>query len=365
MKVAIIHDWLVVNAGGEKVLREILECFPGADIFSLVDFLDEKQRQEVLMGKKTKTSFVQNLPFAKRHFRNYLPLFSYAMRRFDFSGYDLIISSSWAFAKGVRKPKNALHVSYCHTPIRYAWDLYDEYTSTLSQPKKWFVQKTLSYVRKWDLKDDVDYFIANSHFVAQRIKKTYNRNSTVIYPPVDIDKFSLHVKKKEFYLTASRLVGYKKTALIVEAFNELKLPLVVIGDGEELGKIQKIAKQNVQILGYQKDDVLIKYMQEAKCFVYMALEDFGIVPLEALSCGTPVIALGVGGTKETIQDGITGLHVKEQTKKSLIKTIQKFENGIVKFDPKTLREYAKKFSKKRFQAQIKEFFTNTLNKRKN
>lgn len=356
MKVALIHDWLVTNAGAEKVLRQILECFPDADVFSLVDFLDDMQKEEVLMGKEVTTSFVQNLPFAKKYFRNYLPLFPMAIERFDLSGYELIISSSWAFAKGIKKPKNALHVSYCHTPIRYAWDLYDEYTLNLPQPKKYIVQKTLKYIRKWDVKASVDFFIANSNFVARRIKKTYNKNSHVIYPPVDTDKFGLHVEKKEYYLTASRLVGYKKTALIVEAFNELKLPLVVIGGGEELEHIKQIANENIQILGYQKDSVLIKYMQEAKCFVYMALEDFGIVPLEALSCGTPVIALGSGGTYESIIDEVVGLHVKEQTKQSLIKTIKKFETNKISFNPHKLRVYAKKFSKQRFKEQIKEYF---------
>lgn len=355
MKIAIIHDWLVTNAGAEKVLRQILECYPNADIFSLVDFLSDKERDEVLKGKSAKTSFIQKLPFARKHFRNYLPLFPLAMESFDLSGYDLIISSSWAFAKGVKKPKNSLHVCYCHTPIRYAWDLYDEYTNHLSQPKKWIVQKILKHIRKWDLKSDVDFFIANSNYVASRIKKTYNFDSKVIYPPVNTENFQPQQEKKPYYLTASRLVGYKKTSLIVKAFNHLNLPLVVIGSGEELEYIKKISSPCVKVLGYQNDENLKAYMQEAKAFVFMALEDFGIIPIEALSCGTPVIALGVGGTGETILHEENGLHVKNQSVASLIKSIQTFENEAKIYDANKLHQYAKTFSHERFKSEFKTF----------
>ncbi len=221
MKIAIVHDWLVTNAGAEKVLKAILEIYPDADIFSLVDFLSDSERAIVLKGKYAHCSFIQKLPFAKKYFRNYLPLFSIAIESFDLCKYDLIISSSWAVAKGVKTTKKQTHICYCHTPVRYAWDLYDEYTSSLSGIKKLLVVWSLKKLRKWDIDSlgRVDYFIANSKFVQERIKRTYNRNSTVIYPPVDIDKFTLFVNKEEFYLTASRLVPYKKTKLIVEAFN--------------------------------------------------------------------------------------------------------------------------------------------------
>lgn len=354
-KIAVIHDWLVTNAGAEKVLRQILECYPDADVFALVDFLDDIQRDEILIGKSVKTTFIQDLPFAKKYFRNYLPFFPRAIESLNLNGYDLIISSSWAFAKGIKKPQNALHVSYCHTPIRYAWDLYDEYTKNLKQPKKWLVQRVLKKIRKWDKKSNVDCFIANSSYVAKRIKNTYGKNSTVIYPPMDTKKFSLHVNKKPYYLTASRLVGYKKTNIIIEAFNKINLPLIVIGDGEEYERLKSLASKNIQILGYQNDEVLKSYMQEAKAFVYMALEDFGIVPIEALSCGTPVIALGQGGTAESILDGVVGLHVKEQNVKSLIETIIRFEKGEVKFDPNTLCTYAKKFSQKKFRDKLTSY----------
>jgi len=354
IKTAVIHDWLVTNAGAEKVLKEIIDIFPKADVFSLVDFLNEKERNKILNGKYAKTSFIQKLPFSRKYFRNYLPLFPKAVESFDLSGYDLIISSSWAFAKGAKKNKNQIHICYCHTPIRYAWDLYDEYVSNLREPKKFIVEKTLKYIRKWDIAtlDRVDYFIANSNFVKERIKRIYKKDAKVIYPPVDINKFSLHTKKEDFYLTASRLVPYKKTKLIVEAFNEMPdKKLVVIGAGEELGEIKRIAKQNIEILGYQPDEILVKYMQKAKAFVYAAVEDFGIVPVEATACGTPVIALNKGGTAESVIDGVNGVHFEKQERESLINAVKKFEK--MDFDVYTIRKTALKYT--RFKENFMEF----------
>ena len=347
MKIAIIHDWLVTNAGAEKVLKEIVELFPDADIFSIVDFLDDKQRKEIVKGKKVTTSFIQKLPFSKKHFRNYLPLFPKAIESFDLSKYDLIISSSWAVAKGVKKNNSQTHICYCHTPIRYAWDLYDEYTSNLSQPKKFIVQKTLQYIQKWDIStlDRVDYFIANSNFVAERIKRIYGRESTVIYPPVDVDKFSLYINKENFYITASRLVPYKKTKLIVEAFiNMPTKKLVVIGAGDEYKDIKQLSKnnKNISILGFCDDRTMVETIHRAKGFVYAAIEDFGIVPIEAMACGTPVIALNDGGTAETVIDGVNGIHYINQTKKDIYEAIERFEK--MKFDPYKIRNSTIKYT---------------------
>ena len=360
MKVAIVHDWLVTNAGAEKVLRSIVNLYPDADIFSLVDFLSYEEREIIIDGKKVHTSFIQKLPYAKKHFRNYLPLFPKAIESFNLSSYNLIISSSWAVAKGVKKTPNQLHISYCHTPIRYAWDLYDEYTKNLPWPKKTLVQSILKYIRKWDLNtlDRVDHFIANSKFVQERIKRTYNRESTVIYPPVNIDKFTLCDKKEDFYLTASRLVPYKKTKLIVEAFNAMpNKKLIVIGSGEEYDSIKKIAGENITLLGYQSDEDLISYMQHAKGFVYAAIEDFGIVPIEAMACGTPVIALNDGGTKETIIHNLTGVHFQEQTKESIIEAITYFET--LHFNHKRIRDEADKYSS--FKKDIFTFINKIVN----
>jgi len=357
MKIAIIHDWLVTDAGAEKVLKSICELYPTADLFSLVDFLDFKDRKEIINFRPVKTSFIQKLPFARKYFRHYLPLFSTAIESFDMSSYDLIISSSWAVAKGVKTHDKQVHISYCHTPIRYAWDLYDEYISNLSGIKKLLVIWTLKRLRVWDKAtiDRVDYFIANSKYVQQRIKKTYNRESIVIYPPVNIDKFKLCEAKKDFYITASRLVPYKKTRLIVEAFNEMPTKqLIVIGAGDEYTSIKQIANNNITLLGYCDSDKMISYMQQAKGFVYAAVEDFGIVPIEAMACGTPVIALDDGATKETVTDGINGVHFKQQTKDAIIEGIKLFEKQT--FVPKEIRKTTLGYSN--FKNQFKEFVNN-------
>ncbi len=364
LKIAVVHDWLVTNAGAEKVLKAILELYPSADVFSIVDFLSDDDRKTVLNGKYSKTSFIQHLPFAKKYFRNYLPLFPKAIESFDLSDYDLIISSSWAFAKGVKTTKNQLHICYCHTPIRYAWDLYAEYTLNLKQPKRFITQLVLKYIRKWDIKslDRVDYFIANSNFVKERIERIYNKNSIVIYPPVDVDKFTVCDKKEDFYLTASRLVPYKKTKLIVEAFNQMpNKKLVVIGAGEEYEEIKRIKKENIVLMGYLPVSELIENMQKAKAFIYAAIEDFGIVPIEANSCGTPVIALNKGGTEETIEDKINGIHFKNQTSKDIIDAVNNFED--TDFNYENISKNTQKYSTLRFKDEMKEFIYNKINQR--
>jgi len=360
MKIAIVHDWLVTNAGAEKVLKAVIEIYPAADIFSLVDFLDTEDRQDVLSGKTTNRSFIQKMPFSKKLFRNYLPLFPKAIESLDLSSYDLIISSSWAVAKGIKKTDKQLHICYCHTPIRYAWDLQEEYTANLKGLKKFLVKRSLEYIKKWDIKTSisVDFYIANSNFVANRIKKTYNRDSIVIYPPVDTSSFKFCSKKEEFYLSASRLVPYKKTKLIVEAFNKMpNKKLVVIGEGEEYKEIKKIAQANVSVLGYQEKSVMIDYMQKAKAFVYAAVEDFGIVPIEAMSCGTPVIALNEGGTKETVIDGKNGIHFENQTTEDIIKAVEKIENTV--FDYSSIRESSLKYNN--FKIQFQNFIQQKIN----
>jgi len=365
LKIAIVHDWLVTDAGAEKVLKAILEIYPNADIFSLVDFLSKDDRKTIVTNRKIITSFIQKLPFSRKYFRNYLPFFPKAIESFNLKSYDLIISSSWAVAKGVKTTKQQLHISYCYTPIRYAWDLYDEYTTNLKQPKKFLVQKSLKYIRKWDLKTaaSVDFFIADSKFVQKRIKKTYNRDSIVIYPPVDIDNFILNENKGDFYLTASRLVPYKKTKLIVQAFNKMpEKELVVIGSGEEYDEIKKIAKANIKVLGFQKKSIMIEYMQKAKAFMYAAIEDFGIVPIEAMACGTPVIALNQGGTAETIQNNINGIHFNEQSTTEIINAIEKFESLI--FNYKNISTETQSFSTNRFKNEFKEFVNKRIENKK-
>ncbi len=336
--------------------------FPDAKkIFTLKLTSNHRDRERFKKGRYSKTSYIQRLPFSKNQFRNYLPLFPKAIESFNLKGYELIISSSWAVAKGVKRDMNQTHICYCHTPIRYAWDLYGEYTKDIKDPKKFLVQKTLKYIREWDIDtlDRVDFFIANSNFVKERINRIYNREAVVINPPVDVDKFRLNIKKENFYLTASRLVPYKRTKLIVEAFNEMPdRELVVIGAGDEYKSIREIAKPNIKVLGYQSDEVLISYMQRAKAFVYGALEDFGIVPIEAMACGTPVIAFGEGGIRDSVIDGLNGLFFKEQKKDDIINCINRFET--LKFDPKVISKSVKKFSINKFREGLHSFIERSL-----
>ncbi|MED2790588.1 glycosyltransferase family 4 protein [Bacillus wiedmannii] len=362
MKIAIVHDWLVTYAGAEKVLEQMLEVFPEADLFSLVDFLDEKERG-FIKNKEVSTTFVQKLPFAKKKYRNYLPLMPLAIEQLDLSKYDVILSSSHAVAKGVLTGPDQLHISYVHSPIRYAWDLQHQYLkeANLEKGLKGLLTKSILHkIRNWDYRtaNGVDYFIGNSRFIGRRIWKVYRRESEVIYPPVDISAFTLHEQKEDFYMTASRMVPYKKIDLIVEAFAHMPdKKLIVIGDGPDFEKIKAKAKSNVQLLGYQSFEVLKSHMQRAKAFVFAAEEDFGITPVEAQACGTPVITYGKGGATETVLDlnyeKPTGLFFKEQTVESIVEKVNEFEKSYDKFIPSNCRENAIRFSPERFREEIR------------
>jgi glycosyltransferase involved in cell wall biosynthesis len=369
MKVAIIHEWLVTAAGSERVLEQIISLFPHADIYSLVDFLPARERS-IILDKKVTTSFIQSLPFARKYYRNYRPLVPLAVEGFNLSQYDLILSSSHAVAKGVKKDPGQLHICYCHTPMRYAWDLRDQYLkeSGLDHGLKGLLAKmTLEYLRRWDARtaDRVDYFIANSRYIGDRIKRSYNRDASVIYPPVDVNTFVCSEVKDDYYFTASRMVPYKKVDLIVEAFSTMPdKKLVVVGDGPDFGKVKTKAAKNIEFLGYQPSDVLKGYMQRAKAFVFAAEEDFGIVPVEAQACGTPVIAFGRGGVLETIQSlgeenrsekPPTGIFFKEQTPQALCDAVLLFEKNIEKFNGQKIRENAIRFSRERFRMEFMEF----------
>lgn len=368
MRIAIIHDWLTVYAGAERVLEQILSLYPDADLFSLVDFLPGCQR-EFIHNRRVTTSFIQNLPFAKSKYRQYLPLMPLAVEQFNLSGYDLVITSSYAVAKGVLTGPDQLHISYVHSPIRYAWDLQHQYLKEGGLDhglKGWIAKFILHKIRTWDYRtaNGVDYFIANSNFVARRIWKVYRRESTVIYPPVDVDSFSLRENKGGFYLTASRMVPYKKIGLIVEAFAAMpNRELVVIGDGPELPKIETKASPNVKILGHQSSEVLRDYMQRAYAFIFAAEEDFGILPVEAQACGTPVIAYRKGGALETIR-GLdsqrpTGIFFSEQTPQCIIAAVETFEKEKGWIKPATCRENAMRFAGGRFREEFSSFVTHS------
>ena len=365
MKIAIIHDWLTVYAGAEKTLEQILGLYTQADIFTIVDFLPQKDRG-FLNGHKITTSFIQNLPFARTKYRSYLPLMPLAVEQFDLSSYDLVISSSHAVAKGVITGPDQHHVCLCYSPIRYAWDLQHQYLreSGLDKGLKgWIAKYLLHRIRLWDVRtaNGVDHFIAISDFIAKRIWKVYRRESTVIYPPVDVKAFELCVKKEDFYLTASRMVPYKKIDLIVEAFSTIPdKKLIVIGDGPDFEKIRSYASSNVTLMGYQSFEVLKNHMQRARAFVFAAEEDFGITPVEAQACGTPVIAFGRGGATETVVDGMSGLFFDKQSVESMCEAVKRFET--MEFDYKKISIHAHKFSIERFLTEMKLFLQEKLEK---
>lgn len=364
MKIAIVHDWLVTYAGAERVLEQMIRVYPKADIFSLVDFLPNNKRGFIL-NKRVSTTFIQRLPFSKKKYRSYLPLMPLAIEQMDLSSYDVVISSSYAVAKGVITSPNQLHICMCYSPIRYAWDLQHQYLNESGLNKglkgtlaRYFLHK----IRLWDYRtsNGVDEFIAISNFIAKRIWKVYRRKSKIIYPPVNVEKFTLNVLKKDYYLTASRMVPYKKIDLIVEAFSKMpSKELIVIGNGPDYKKIQAKAGANVTLLGYQSNEKMKEYMQSAKGFIFAAEEDFGIVPIEAQACGTPVVAFGKGGALETIkgldEDCPTGVFFKEQTISSIINAIQELENNYSRITPENCRINAERFSTERFINEFRMF----------
>ena len=367
---ALVHDWFDCVAGSEKVVREMLHCFPRSDVFALVDHLTAAERQELGIDAM-QTSFIQDLPFARKRFRHYLPLMPLAVEQFDLSSYDVILSSSHAVAKGVVTSAEQLHISYVHTPIRYAWDMYHEYLQQRGLTrglKTAFVKAVLHYIRMWDrgTADRPDIYIANSNYVAARIRKTYGRDAEVIYPPVNVHRWNTHHRKERFFLAAGRLVPYKRFDLLVDAFARLPdLRLVIIGDGPEHKKLKARATKNVDMLGYQDDETLFDHMKRARAFVFGAVEDFGIMPVEAQACGTPVIGMNRGGVAETVIDGETGLLFEEQTPECVAETVRRFSELPDDFlDPDCIRFNAERFSVDRFQREFSKLVNSAIQHRR-
>ena len=354
MKSVLVHDWLTSSiGGGENVLKEIHKLLP-SPIFTLLAN-QKKLQNSYFQDLEIHTSFIQNLPFAHTNYRNYLPLFPRAIEGFDLSDFNLILSSSHCVAKGVKKREDQLHICYCHTPVRYAWDLMDHYLSGSSSLKKLLAKHFLKNIRNWDQETSgrVDHFIANSKFVAGRIKKYYGRDASVIYPPVDTDLFTINETKEEYYVSTSRLVENKRVDIIIDAFSQMpEKKLLIIGEGPEKENLKRRAGKNIEFLGRQTNEELKKILSLAKGFVFAAIEDFGIAPVEAMASGTPVIALGVGGALETVTEK-TGVFFKEQTVPSMIEGIKKFE--CLEFDPKESRKQAVRFSTDTFQKQFQKF----------
>jgi glycosyltransferase involved in cell wall biosynthesis len=358
-KTAVIHEWFTTLAGSEKVVEQFCCLYPQADLFAVYADPGLIAATDFLRDRTLNTSFIQQLPGAAERFRSYLLLMPLAVEQFDLSSYEVVISSSHAVAKGVLTGPDQLHISYVHSPIRYAWDLQHQYLreSGLDEGVKgWIAKWMLHRMRIWDHRtaSGVDHFVANSHFVARRIRKVYRRSADVIYPPVDVSGFSIGTQRDSFYLAASRLVPYKKMDLIVEAFSAMPgKRLIVIGDGPELAKVKSKAGPNIELLGYQPVEVLKDMMQRARALVFAAEEDFGITPVEAQACGTPVIAYGKGGALETIQGfGIharpTGVFFPTQDVPHLIKAVSTFERHQDAIDPAHCRANALRFSRERF-----------------
>ena len=360
MKVAIVHDWLVTYAGAERVLEQMLAVYPGADLFSLIDFVPEGERA-FLGGRSVRTSFLQRLPGVRRRYRSFLPLMPLAIEQFDLSAYELVLSSSYAVAKGVLTGPDQLHVCMCYSPMRYAWDLQHQYLRETGLdgvrgiPARWLLHR----IRMWDYRtaSGVDDFIAISHFIARRIRKVYRRESTVIYPPVDIDNFTPEGPREDFYVTSSRMVPYKRIDLIVEAFAAMpERRLIVIGDGPEASRIRERGGPNVQFLGYQPFPVLRDHLRRARAFVFAAEEDFGIAPLEAQACGTPVIAYAKGGVVETIpglgSPRAAGVLYDRQEAQALRCAVATFEAESSRFTPEMCRQNALRFAPTRFRQEL-------------
>jgi glycosyltransferase involved in cell wall biosynthesis len=366
VNVALVHEWLtpIATGGSELVVKEILN-FIQADLYALIDF-ESTNPDSYLFKRPIGTTFLQNFPFAKNGVQKYLPLLPIAIEQLDLRGYDIILSSSHTVAKGVLTGSQQLHICYCHAPMRYAWDLTLDYLENSRAGRGLpgiLTRYLLHQLRQWDLltANRVDFFVANSKNTARRIWRCYRRRAQVIYPPVDTDRFQFEPQKQDFYLTVSRLVSYKKISMIVRAFNENGRSLVVIGDGPELKYIQAIAKPNVQILGWQPNAVVERYMAQAKAFVYAAYEDFGIAPVEAQACGTPVIAFGAGGTLETVRDirkfgdKGTGLLFNCQTESHIIEAVKTFEENQQRFQPEMARSQALLFSPNIFWQRYSAF----------
>jgi glycosyltransferase involved in cell wall biosynthesis len=370
MRVALVHDWLTGMRGGEKCLEIFCELFPSADIYTLV-YAPEKISLTI-RDMKIKSSFINRLPKAKRIYRYYLPLFPSAIERFDFGAYDLVLSSSHCVAKGIL-PNRALHIAYVHAPMRYVWDQHDNYFGAGSS---WISRTGMAlcrdYLQQWDVQSAsrVDYFIANSKNVADKIKHLYARDAAVIYPPVAVQNFNLHPDLQPYYLIVSALVPYKKIDVAVEAFNRLQLPLKIVGEGPLRSHLQKLAQPNIEFLGWLSDQDLAAVYRHCQALVFPGEEDFGITPLEAQASGRPVIAYGKGGALETVlpletgsMTPATGIFFSHPSAESLMAAVELYQRHREHFEPATIRRHAAKFSAQRFKAEISDYITARIGER--
>lgn len=362
MKVALIHDWLTGIRGGERCLEVFCELFPQAHLYTLLHIRGSVSPQIEKMS--IITSFIQNLPFSKKIYRKYLPLFPIAMERFNLKGYDLILSCSHCVAKGIIPPPSALHISYLLTPMRYAWDMYEDY---FGGNKSKLIPFFIHYLRIWDVTSSqrVDHFLCISRHVKNRIMKFYRREAEVIHPPVDVSRFRVQEKKEDFFLMVSSSAPYKRIDLAIKAFNRLGFTLKIIVSGPEEKRLRSIAGSNIEFLGWQPDKVVADYYSKCRALIFPGEEDFGIVPLEAMACGKPVIAYGRGGALETIisydqlgkgrRKAPTGLFFHEQNVDSLMEAVEQFNKIEKEFDPAAIRNHSLQWDREIFKEKIRKY----------
>ncbi|WP_051074158.1 glycosyltransferase [Rhizobium freirei] len=364
MRVAIVHYWLVSMRGGEKVIEALCDMYPDADIFTLV--YDESRISEKIRKHKISTSFLQRIPGAVRGYQSLLPLMPFALESFDLTDYDLIISSESGPAKGIIPPPGATHVCYCHSPMRYLWDHYHFYRSHAGLPSRLMLPMLAPLLRSWDVNTSmrVDRFVANSHHVGDRISKYYRRHATVLYPPVNVDDFTPTALVEDFYLCAGQLVPYKRVDLAVKAFSRMDRKLVVIGEGSQMEELKRIAGPSVTFLGRTPFSVLKEKLARCRALIFPGEEDFGIVPVEAMASGRPVIAYGSGGALETIVPGVTGLFFDEQSVDALIDAVLDFEASERRFHPATLHAHSEQFSLQTFKTGMRAIINEELMIRK-
>jgi glycosyltransferase involved in cell wall biosynthesis len=349
VRIALVHHWLVTMRGGERVLKALAELFPSADIFTLV--CDRLMLPSTLSRLQIRTSLLQNLPRSRQWYPYYLPLFPMATRQLDLRGYDLVISSDAAIMKGVHTDANAVHICYCHTPMRCLWSGYETYRRAAGPIARLALSALRSHLCQWDYEaaQRVDYFVANSENVRNRIRKFYGRESVVVHPPVDTRRFAISPcisERDSFFLTVSQLVPYKRIDLIVDAFNRCKRPLVIIGDGPERPKLERRAGKNIRFAGLVSQREVVEAMQRCKAFVFAGEEDFGIVMAEAQACGTPVVALGKGGALEIVENNLTGVLFNEESVDPLLEALDQLDH--TSFDAELIRASSLRFTRQIF-----------------
>ena len=364
LKVAIVHFWLVQMCGAENVLEALCELYPQAEIFTHV-YVPEAVSQTI-RNHKVHTTFIQNLPKADKLYQSYLPLMPLALQQLDLRAFDLVISSESGPAKGVMVAPEARHICYCHSPMRYVWDMYPDYLASAGRFKRWLMPPLIHYLRMWDYctAGGVDQFVANSHFVSSRIQRYYRRDAIVIAPPVNTHEFKPVQEIGDFYLLFGRLVPYKRPDLVVQAFKETGRKLVVIGEGEMSAALKKQGADHIIFMGRQPFAVVQEYLAKCKALIFPGLEDFGIVPIEAMASGRPVIAYGRGGVLDSVIDGQTGLFFHEQSVEALNAALDVFEQSFENFDPVKIAHHAEQFSKERFKNEFMALVDGILNERK-